>query len=314
MRDKPLTELGSLSSMKKQRKLCNYEISESIINIILIGASYLIGYKQIEDSIKPLGDFIIIVTYIPVFQNSVNYFINLGSQCQSIKVCINRMLEIEKLPKESNGDISILNINSLMFKDVQFNYGNKMIINGLTQNISTPGIVGVFGNNGAGKTTLVDIISGLYSEEIVGKILINGYEAKDIKKKDLLGKHIEVLLQTANSHYFLSYVDRLMQQDLDTAYISDLCKSFRIDISKIMRSITEQSELSGGEKQKIALLSVFANKEADLIILDEPSNDIDRETKDLLINHINRISQHKIVILISHDPEMINLCDHLIRL
>ena len=71
------------------------------------------------------------------------------------------------------------------------------------------------------------------------------------------------------------------------------------------------SSLSGGEKQKIALLRSFS-KNASLIILDEPSSALDSQSKKQLVYYINATKKSKIYIIVSHDQEILSCCDYLI--
>lgn len=90
-----------------------------------------------------------------------------------------------------------------------------------------------------------------------------------------------------------------------------------------MRSFAEQvtsmdfdeesamSSFSGGEKQKLALARAFAKK-ADVIILDEPSSALDHDTLEQLISIIQQLAREKIIIIITHEPQLAAICDEVI--
>ena len=78
------------------------------------------------------------------------------------------------------------------------------------------------------------------------------------------------------------------------------------------REITNAySELSGGERQKIAIARALI-KDAPVIVMDEPSNNLDNDTTDRLKDFIRNTSNT--VIFVSHDPEVLKCADHTISL
>ena len=70
--------------------------------------------------------------------------------------------------------------------------------------------------------------------------------------------------------------------------------------------------LSGGEKQRIALARVLI-KDCDVFILDEPTSALDKSITDKLIFYLEKNKINKIIILITHDNQLVQICDELIR-
>lgn len=85
-------------------------------------------------------------------------------------------------------------------------------------------------------------------------------------------------------------------------------KSNNIENKKI---IPEQ--LSGGERQRISLLRAIL-KDASLILLDEPTSALDKDGVKLFLNVVNELSKDKIIIIVSHDKNIISNCSHVIHL
>ena len=75
----------------------------------------------------------------------------------------------------------------------------------------------------------------------------------------------------------------------------------------------EVSSLSGGERKKIALIRAII-KNPDLLILDEPTNGLDSSSIQNLTRVLLGMKNEKIIILVSHDSEVINICDEIINL
>ena len=77
--------------------------------------------------------------------------------------------------------------------------------------------------------------------------------------------------------------------------------------------IDGKSEFSGGERQKIALVRLFI-KTADVLLLDEPTSALDVMSKERVMDYLQDIKQDKIIIIISHDWEIAELCDKVVKI
>lgn len=170
--------------------------------------------------------------------------------------------------------------------------------------------IAIVGYNGAGKTTLIKLIMRLYDPN-EGEILLNGvnikeYDVEEYRRKiGTVFQDFKIFAATVKENVLLDFADT----GSDEAVISSLEKSgFSDRLSTLSDSLstdltTEFEEkgvnLSGGEAQKLAVARVFY-KNANLIILDEPSSALDP----LAEYHLNRsmlhAAEHKSVVLISH--------------
>ena len=74
----------------------------------------------------------------------------------------------------------------------------------------------------------------------------------------------------------------------------------------------KNTNLSGGEKQKIAILKVLC-KNPDVMIFDEPTAALDKETKEQFLQYLLQIKKEKIIIVVSHDHDLIGCCDQIIK-
>lgn len=77
--------------------------------------------------------------------------------------------------------------------------------------------------------------------------------------------------------------------------------------------IDGKSEFSGGERQKIALVRLFI-KTADVLLLDEPTSALDVMSKERVMDYLQDIKQDKIIIIISRDWEIAELCDKVVKI
>lgn len=166
------------------------------------------------------------------------------------------------------------------------------------------------GKNGSGKTTLTKLILGLLSPKS-GEIVI---DKENIKKKRVadISKDIGYLFQNAELQLFAPTV----WEELSFPY--EINKTFDEKIKlKIENTLAEFGLsdlknsfpllLSGGEKQRLALATIFI-RDIKFLILDEPSSSIDNDGKQYLSGLIRRfIEQGGGVLVISHDEEFVRL-------
>lgn len=178
------------------------------------------------------------------------------------------------------------------FKDVSFTYdsGNKNAgIYNINLNINAGEVVVFCGESGCRKTTISRLINGLipgyYSGNLTGSVIVNEHE---ISKNSIneLSQYVGSVFQNPRTQFF--NVD-------STSEIAFACENFGISREEICRRIGKVTKelnikdlldkslfsMSGGEKQKIACASVSVI-DPDIIILDEPSSNLDKQsTKDL---------------------------------
>ena len=143
-------------------------------------------------------------------------------------------------------------------------------------------IVGLLGPNGAGKTTFVRQVCGLLKPD-QGQILLNG---KDIVKNPLYAaKHISYLGQIAYTHRALKVLEFLIYtgvyRGLSPSHAQTQAQEFLayFEMADLKNRLLEQ--LSGGETRIIAFIAAIIGLHS-LIILDEPTNDVDPEKRILL--------------------------------
>lgn len=168
------------------------------------------------------------------------------------------------------------------------------------------GLIFILGKSGSGKSTLLNLIAGL-DQVSSGTILIND-------------KNISSLSPSESSHFRNHHCGFVFQDfNIIDAYTVVQNLKFVGDIQgldykdeQIKQSLSEVgldkhahhlgSELSGGQKQRLAIARALI-KNPDLILADEPTGNLDNETAENILNLLQSISKHKLVLVVSHDEE-----------
>ncbi|MBS6447453.1 MAG: ABC transporter ATP-binding protein [Clostridiales bacterium] len=182
--------------------------------------------------------------------------------------------------------------------------------------------LGIVGLNGSGKTTLIKLMLRLYTPT-EGQITLGGVNIAEIPYRQY-AKHIGVVLQDFSlfSYSFKenivfggAYHPRRMIECIEKSGLSDKIKKLPKGIeTSIYRDLDDNGvEFSGGEGQKLAMARAIY-KDADMLILDEPSSALDAIAEYELFSRLNEISENKTTVFISHRLSSTLFCDHIVVL
>lgn len=186
-------------------------------------------------------------------------------------------------------------------KNIKKAFGDKLLIDGLSFKVPAGAIVGVIGANGAGKSTLFKMITGQETPDDgsfnVGDTVELGYVDQS---RDTLGGDSTVWEEISGGTDIIKLGKVEMQS---RAYVSAF--NFRkADQQKLVK------DLSGGQRNRVHLAKML-KKEANVILLDEPTNDLDTETLAALEEAIERFPG--CAVIISHDRWFLDrLCTHIL--
>ncbi|WP_454052794.1 ribosomal protection-like ABC-F family protein [Clostridium sp. Marseille-Q7071] len=175
----------------------------------------------------------------------------------------------------------------LSFKNIKKDFDNVEVLKDISLDIKKNKILGIVGRNGAGKSTLVDIIFGL-SEKDEGKILFHQPEIKAAYLRQNGSYELNILCK-ANS-----------KKDKDITLNYNMLKfTSELGLEKFYTwDNVRLDNLSGGERTKVSLANIW-NFKPQLLILDEPTNNMDFKGVNWLLSELGKFNGS--VIIISHD-------------
>lgn len=289
--------------------------------IALIGALspiiilYVGGVEIIGDRLS-LGTLIAFNSFLGYIYGPTKNMLNYGSELISAVVAFNRISDMLSIEKEKNKkDVKLNNIDDITFKDVSFSYSSLPVLTHITFDIKKGEKVGVVGKIGSGKSTLMKLLMGLY-DEYSGEILFNG---TDIRNIDALTEKIGIIPQ---NNYLLSesIFENIRLGNLERGVddISEIVKILKLEDLIEKKGLeyklnSEGSDLSGGEKQKLAASRVFF-REPDVIIIDEGTSNLDADNEYMIKDNFFKYFKDRIIIIISHRFNNVKNCDKIIYL
>ncbi|MGN1145002.1 MAG: ABC transporter ATP-binding protein, partial [Acetatifactor sp.] len=225
------------------------------------------------------------------------------------------------LPVEKRLD----NEYELEFRNVSFHYPNsgRMILKNVSFRLKTGHKLAIVGANGAGKTTFIKLLCRLY-DPTEGEILLNGI---DIRKYDY-DEYIRLFSIVFQDYKIFSFSvaenvaagpefdkERVVKS-LRAAGIYDRVLEMKRGIdSKLLKDQQdgdeEGIEISGGEKQKIALARALY-RDAPVVILDEPTSALDPIAEQDIYKRFNDMVADKTAVFISHRMSSCRFCDEIV--
>lgn len=169
----------------------------------------------------------------------------------------------------------------------------------------------VLGPSGSGKTTLLNIIGGL-DKYTNGDLVINGVSTKKYKDADWDSYRNHRIGFVFQSYNLISHQTILKNVELALT-LSGVSKKERIKKAKaalkevgLEKHINKRpNQLSGGQMQRVAIARALVNN-PDIILADEPTGALDSQTSVQIMDILKKVSQNKLVIMVTHNPELAN--------
>jgi ATP-binding cassette subfamily B protein len=217
-------------------------------------------------------------------------------------------------------------IKGFEFRNVSFSYAgsDRKVLSNFNLTLSPGERIALIGENGQGKTTVVKLITRLY-DPTEGQILLDGVDLREYTLEDL-HRQIGVIFQdfmrfemTARENIAVGRVEQQHDQsEIELAAHKSLADTVvaKLDggYDQILgRRFEGGVELSGGEWQKIALARAYL-RDAQLLILDEPTAALDARSELEVFERFAELTQGKMALLISHRFSTVRMADRIVVL
>lgn len=279
--------------MKKKMKLETF-ISVFIINYSLLGI-FMGFFRELNELMHSSVNINLIIDYL---NNQLP---------QRIKERFNK----NNIPQLQNSNNKQQEGIKIEFKNVKFKYDDKSpyILNGINLNIKPMETIIIQGHIGSGKSTLFKLLLKFITN-YEGKILINDKSNKNMNVDDLREK---IMYIPQHPNLFNRTLKENLLYGVNNYTINDILNKLKevglTDIYNMFKSIMNKkvgklgSQLSGGQRQLVWILrSMFNNSK--MVILDEPTSSLDKESKEKIMKLIKEISKERNLVIITHDNDI----------
>jgi ATP-binding cassette subfamily C protein CydD len=192
------------------------------------------------------------------------------------------------------------------FSYVSKSYGNRQVLTDINLHIAAGEKIALVGESGAGKTTLLNLLLG-FEVPSEGRVWLNGQTVNREQAASAIawvGQNAYIFHGSIKDNIALSDPDAAEQSIAKAAQAAGVTEFSAQLPEGLLTQIGERGYgLSGGQVQRVALARAFL-KNADIVLLDEPTANLDAVNKTLLLDVIDRLFIDKTLIIASHDPEV----------
>lgn len=222
------------------------------------------------------------------------------------------MFEYASIPKERLDGLKIDNINEVEIQNLDFRFkGRCKLLENISMTLKKGEVTCILGKSGIGKTTLTEFLRKNYAIED-GKILINNkIFLDDISIYDWRNK-ISIVPQDIQLFNATVLENVVLNENIDNSRLNELINlGFNIFINSLPQGLMtivgeEGINLSGGQKQLLGWMRALYHQ-PEFLILDEPTSSLDKENRNFIYSLIDQIKSEKIILIISHNLEKLEL-------
>lgn len=308
----------SLSGIeKKMKKLTafNTAVTNGVILLFDLGMLFASADLMQKGVLDFSGVLISTIALMSSF-GPVVALANLGSTLQNTFAAGNRVLDIlEETPlAEKIAGQKTLEFDGAAMEHITFAYEDEVILNDVSVEIPKGKILGITGKSGCGKSTLLKLLMRFWKVS-EGSVRISGTDIESINTVNLRDMESFMTQETHLFHDSIKNNLRIAKADATEEELMEACKKASIHefIMSLPAGYDSQvgelgDTLSGGERQRLGLARVFLH-DAPLILLDEPTSNLDSLNEGVILRSLKEANEDKTVVLVSHRQSTMKIAD-----
>jgi ATP-binding cassette subfamily B protein len=320
-------EINQAHSTQQLREL-RWQIVLSVIANTASGLAFVAVVLQALEGRLSLGDITLFTSAVLSMQSALASIVSSIAGANQNVLFYSRFADLIALPEPlpvTRSPQQVLPLHTgIEFRNVSFRYSDHhpWVLREVNLPIPRGKRVALVGLNGAGKTTLVKLLTRLY-DPTEGEVLWDGVDIRTLDPGDLRNR-IGIIFQdfvryelTAQENIGVGNVAQIEnEQQVRKAaeqagvhdLIEDLPQGYRTTLSRVLAENKMGVDISGGEWQKIALARMFM-RDADLLILDEPTAALDAQAEYDIYNRFVELVGQRTCLLITHRFSTVRMAD-----
>lgn len=201
-------------------------------------------------------------------------------------------------------------MNILEVDNVSKKIGDTQILHNISFSVKQGEFIAIRGASGSGKSTLLGIIAGL-DTPTTGKVLLNKKNLNTLKEKDLAKLRNQKIGFVFQSFYLIpsltAFENVAYPMQIANTYNKETVDKMLKSVGMLHRKDNYPLQLSGGEKQRIAIARSIINKPA-ILFADEPTGNLDEKNSKAVIKILKDLQKHYnlTLIIVTHEEELAN--------
>ncbi|MCX7749832.1 MAG: ABC transporter ATP-binding protein/permease [Clostridia bacterium] len=282
-----------------------------VVVVISLCLIYGVGSLWVMNGTLTLGAVIAMGLYFQLLVQPISELLHNNIDLNKTAPIFDRLYEYFNLESEKTDLKQQLELKGdIVFKDVRFEYSDQtQALRGINLQIPQNTFSGFMGHSGAGKSTLVKMLLGYY-RPTGGEVSIGGMNIHELGV-NVLRKNISYVSQDVEL-FNESVMENILSGNpkASSEEVIEICKQLNLH-NKIMSLpdqyhtvISERVNLSGGEKQRIAIARALIKRPA-IFIFDEPTSALDPENEEIIKQLLKDISSQSTVLVIAHKENLI---------
>lgn len=309
------------SIMKYTKTIAKFSLAQGIYVLVFQMLVFILGGFFVLQDKMTVGELTTIITYFSIIMSIISYYTEFAKSYQVMKASVQGLDELFDIEEYKEGTMKLPEIKNWK-ATISFAYNdNHNIFSQFAMDIHRGETVGIVGMNGSGKTTLSKLMIGAIKNDS-GKQSIVFNDTHTITDVDTVTMRKELISYIPQKiRYVNRYVYEIFKEVWKDGELEGIVQWLKekIMLSDSIINFLHESwnkrmeELSGGDRQLIAILKNLV-MDKDVIILDEPSSNLDIERIEWLKGVIREIKEKKIILIITHDENLFELFDRTIQL
>ncbi|WP_430602692.1 ATP-binding cassette, subfamily C, bacteriocin exporter [Enterococcus sp. DIV0724b] len=308
------------------KKLISYELSaridslfELISSCMMLSTFGLFIYSYIFGEDQSMSELILSVFIISIVISKLKPIVQTWLKVQKSEMAVSYIqnnIERSEVDQETKQLGVSKDIEKIELKNISFSYNeDTSVLSNLNLRFRKGHVTGISGGNGSGKTTLTKILLGILEPDS-GEVSIDDHSFTSLSHTNI-AKYTNAYFPEMS--VFKNSIGNNIQFNLNEkmAHSNKMIESYKkrlnFDLPDNHVVFSQGGNLSQGQIQKILLLRAL-EVEKSIYIFDEPTTNLDKESAKEFLQIIKELSKNKIVILITHDQQLLNQCDEIILL
>ncbi len=314
-----IRQKGIIDKQKQMNMLSQWNIiTDSIMVQLLSTVLYIVGGSLVFDLQLSVGSVFAFITYSSYVTGPISAILNIGYLLSGIIPSTKRYYEFMDLQEETESGKHIEPIfGELRLQNVSFSYEvGKPVLRDINLTFPKGSKTALMGRNGSGKTTIINLLTRVYNP-VSGYILLNETDISEISLHkyrnmvSVVSQQIYLFNDTIRNNICLyqNVSDEVIRAACNESGLEDFLKEVSLDYVVGQNG----AMLSGGQKQKIALVRALVHDKP-IIIFDEVTSNTDSYSEYQINNLLHTRLKNKTVIIITHKREILSEVDRIIML
>lgn len=281
-----------------------------------------VGAWQISQGNMQVGYLATVVSYFSTLTSSVKFLVEFGTEYQTCSASIKRIKAILDEPLEKDGSLEVTHALPVRVSELGFSYpgSKRALIRGLNVGFDAGKLYVVVGHNGCGKSTLLKLVDGEWEGVRSGKITYGTTELARANRAQLHCGPVAFVEQEPplvegtlwQNLIMLCKSEPSRKEVMDYVHALDLDRLVRSEADLNMK-LDDSQQLSGGEKQKVAIIrSLLMHPQ--VLLMDEPTSALDAASIQRLIGVLQQLKRECAIVCVTHDETLIDAADSVVRL